>query len=258
MTYTVYNRIVNIALDTGRVMLLYGAETYRVEETVARMVRSKNILDVNVFVIPTGIILSSTFDNASHTKLVRVAPIGIDLEYIDAANAFSRAFTTGQISLSEAENKMKTFEKMPKFSNRINYVFGAMAGGFFVPLFGGNIVDFVIAYFASMWTLMCWSYLSKRRLNFFIKNIMGSFLGSLFGFLCVMLAQKIGFSTSLNTVLVGPLMTLVPGVSLTNGIRDLISGELLAGSAKIMEALFIAIALAFGVGVVLQVMVRFI
>jgi uncharacterized membrane protein YjjP (DUF1212 family) len=53
-------------------------------------------------------------------------------------------------------------------------------------------------------------------------------------------------------VIIGPLMTLVPGVSLTNGIRDLISGELLAGSAKIMEALFIAIALAFGVGMVLQ------
>ena len=47
-------------------------------------------------------------------------------------------------------------------------------------------------------------------------------------------------------------MTLVPGVALTNGIRDLISGELIAGSVKIMEALFIAIALAFGVGVVLQ------
>ncbi len=50
-------------------------------------------------------------------------------------------------------------------------------------------------------------------------------------------------------------MTLVPGVALTNGIRDLISGELIAGSAKMMEALFIAIALAFGVGIVLQIVI---
>ena len=62
---------------------------------------------------------------------------------------------------------------------------------------------------------------------------------------------------SINTVIIGPLMTLVPGVSLTNGIRDLISGELIAGSAKIMEALFIAIALAFGVGIVLQFSMKF-
>jgi len=68
----------------------------------------------------------------------------------------------------------------------------------------------------------------------------------------------LSITADFNTVIIGPLMTLVPGVSLTNGIRDLISGELIAGTTKMMEALFIAIALAFGVGIVLQGIIAFI
>lgn len=258
ITYEEYNKIVEIATNTGKIMLLYGAETYRVEETVERMACSKGLVDVNVFVIPTGIIFSANYNGQIQTRLKRVSPVGIDLEYIDAANAFSRLFTSGHISLAESEKRLEAFENMPKFKPWMTYVFGGMAGGFFVPLFGGNLTDTLLSYLISMFTLYFWNLLSKPKLNFFIKNILGSFIASLLGFLSVLLAKKIGLDANFNMVLVGPLMTLVPGVSLTNGIRDLISGELLAGSAKIMEALFIAIALAFGVGMVLQLMINFI
>lgn len=258
MTFDEYNRIVDIAINTGKFMLLHGAETYRVEETVSRMAISKGLSDVNVFVIPTGIIFSAHFNQQTQTHLKRVIPQGIDLEYIDAANAFSRQFTSENMSLDEAEQRMDAFKSMPKFKPWMNYVFGGMAGGFFVPLFGGNFMDFTLSYILSIFTLFFWNVLSKRKMNFFIKNILASFVCSFLGLVTVLLVQVIGFDTSFHMVLVGPLMTLVPGVSLTNGIRDLISGELLAGSAKIMEALFIAIALAFGVGIVLQLLINFI
>lgn len=258
MTYEQHNRIVEIAMNTGKFMLLYGAETYRVEETVERMAVSKGLNEVNVFVIPTGIIFSATYEGQTHTRLKRVAPSGIDLEYIDAANAFSRQFTANNMSLEEAEKRIEAFADMPKFKPWMTYIFGGMAGGFFVPLFGGNFVDFLLSYILCIVTLFTWNLLSKRKLNFFIKNLLGSFVSSLLGFFFVLFAKDIGLSTSFNMVLIGPLMTMVPGVSLTNGIRDLISGELLAGSAKIMEALFVAIALAFGVGIVLQLMKNFI
>lgn len=253
MTEKDYKRIINIAVETGKIMLLNGAETYRVEETVSRMASSRGVESVNVFVIPTGILVSSNFNYETQTKLIRVSPSGINLEAIDHANAFSRNFSTTQMTLKEAENTLISFEEFPKFSSYIYYFFGAMAGGFFVLLFGGTLTEAVLSYFASLCTLFFWSTLSKKKLNFFLKNILGSFCGSLVGLIGVLLAQSIGANASFNQVLIGPLMTMVPGVSLTNGIRDLISGELLAGSAKIMEALFIAIALAFGVGMVIQI-----
>lgn len=255
MTEIDYKRIIDIAIETGKIMLLNGAETYRVEETVSRMATSRGIEAVNVFVIPTGIMVSSTYSGQTHTRLMRVSPSGINLEGIDHANAFSRNFSTSQMTLSEAEKTLKTLETLPKFSNKVYYFFGAMAGGFFVLLFEGTMIEFALSYFASLCTLFFWSALSKRKLNFFIKNILGSFCGSFIGLVGVLIAQWLGLDASFNRVLIGPLMTMVPGVSLTNGIRDLISGELLAGSAKIMEALFIAIALAFGVGMVIQMVI---
>lgn len=245
-------RILTISVETGKTMLINGAETYRVEDTVKRMTENRLHLPVNVFVIPTGIIVSVDFENETVTKLYRVTPKGIDLEIIDRANTFAREFSASDMSLDDAEALLANFKTPPIFSNRARYFFGGMAGGFFVFLFGGTRLEFLISYFASALTLFTWDHLSKLELNFFIKNIFGGLSLSLLSFLGIFLATLIGYHPDYNMVIIGPLMTLVPGVSLTNGIRDLISGELLAGSAKIMEALFIAIALAFGVGMVLQ------
>ena len=49
-------------------------------------------------------------------------------------------------------------------------------------------------------------------------------------------------------------MTLVPGVAITNSMRDVIAGDLMAGMVRGLEALLVALALALGTGVALVVM----
>ena len=46
-------------------------------------------------------------------------------------------------------------------------------------------------------------------------------------------------------------MPLVPGVAITNAIRDTMSGDFMSGLSRGMEAVFSALAIAFGVGIVL-------
>lgn len=249
-------RIINIAIETGKIMLVHGAETYRVEDTVKRMAESRLNTLVNVFVIPTGIIFSTESGEETITKLYRISPKGIDLESIDQTNEFARKFCTTEMDLSEAERILDKLRTPPQFSKLSRYFFSGMAGGFFVLLFRGSFTEFAISYFASSFTIMAWDSLTKLDLNFFIKNILGGLVLSSITFAGVLFTNMLGITSDYNMVIIGPLMTLVPGVSLTNGIRDLISGELLAGSAKMMEALFIAIALAFGVGMVLQLILQ--
>ena len=252
MERTEVKRIINIAIKTGRIMLEKGAETYRVEDTVQRMMDSRGLDRINVFVIPTGILISADHLGETLTILERVQSIGIDLESISRTNDFSRKFTQNQITLDEAEAQLIALNNPPMFSRVIRTFASGMGGGFFIFLFGGGFIEFILAYFASALTIFFTYSLDSKQLNFFIRNMIGGFLASIFGVLSILTVRFFGFDASLNMVIIGPLMTLVPGVSLTNGIRDLISGELLAGSAKMMEALFIAIALAFGVGMVLQ------
>ncbi|OJV64751.1 MAG: hypothetical protein BGO41_14225 [Clostridiales bacterium 38-18] len=251
-------KIIQIATQTGKIMLQNGAETYRVEDTVQRMAESRGLSEVNVFVIPTGIIISATYNDMTISLLERVNPEGIDLECIDRANAFSREFTSTEMTLEAAEERIQDLNSPPRFKKWIRVLSSGMGGGFFVLMFGGTAIEFLIGYLASSLTVLWTEALDNKHLNFFIKNILGGFAAALFGVVFVRFIGIFDLSASINTVIIGPLMTLVPGVSLTNGIRDLISGELLAGSAKIMEALFIAIALAFGVGMVLQFSLKFI
>lgn len=242
-------KAIEIAIKAGKIMLVNGAETYRVEETVKRVAEAGGLSSVNVFVIPTGILLSSEIDGIPATVLERISSEGLDLEAIDRVNRFARLYSSGTMTPDEALEELKILENPPKFSKRARFFFTGLAGGFFVLLSGGNFIEFFLAYWIASFTV--WIF-DRLTLNFFINNIIGGFIASILGLIGVLAVNRLGGSASLNTVIVGPLMTLVPGVALTNGIRDLISGELLAGSARIMEALFIAVALAFGVGLTLQ------
>ena len=46
------------------------------------------------------------------------------------------------------------------------------------------------------------------------------------------------------------MMPLLPGLAMTNAIRDTIRGDLISGIARATEALLVASSLAAGVGVV--------
>ena len=258
MEETTLKKAIATAVETGMIMLQNGAETYRVEETINRMISSKTNSPVEVFVMSTGIIVGAHINGEPYTTVSRVPSIGLDLETIARANSFSRIFTQGDMTQEETEIILSELRSPPKFSKPIRYAFSGMAGGFFVLMFGGSFVEFVLAYMASSITVFSMDKLTVRKLNFFVKNILGGLISALLSIFMVFLVGGISMTADFNTVIIGPLMTLVPGVSLTNGIRDLISGELIAGTTKMMEALFIAIALAFGVGIVLQGIIAFI
>lgn len=252
------NFVINLAINVGKIMLESGAEIYRVEETIERMITSKLDSKVDVFVLPTGIIVSVKSSTNSTTRLERIHSTQLNLEAISRANSFSRIYTQNNLSEKELEILLTSLTDIPQFSKRTTFIFTGIAGGLFTGLTGGSILETLIAFVASISVGYLLTKLARFNPNFFIKNIIGGFLIAGIGVLSYFIFEKFGFYLDYNRIIIGPLMTLVPGVALTNGIRDLISGELIAGGAKIIEAIFIAIALAFGVGIALQISFSFI
>ena len=51
-------------------------------------------------------------------------------------------------------------------------------------------------------------------------------------------------------------MLLVPGLSLTNSIRDILQGELVSGLTRVSEATFIGISIAVGTGGILHLCLK--
>ena len=60
----------------------------------------------------------------------------------------------------------------------------------------------------------------------------------------------IGLGAHFDKITIGNIMLLIPGIGLTNALRDMFGGEMITGLLRFVEAMILAIAIAFGFAVV--------
>ena len=58
----------------------------------------------------------------------------------------------------------------------------------------------------------------------------------------------------MDMISIGNIMLLIPGIALTNSLRDMFSGNTLAGLMRFIEALLLAMTIAFGFALVAGLM----
>ncbi len=68
---------------------------------------------------------------------------------------------------------------------------------------------------------------------------------SIAGFAAIGLVN-LGLADNLNAIIIGNVMLLIPGVGLTNGIRDLLCGDIVSGLLRLCESILVAISVAIG------------
>ena len=57
-----------------------------------------------------------------------------------------------------------------------------------------------------------------------------------------------------DAIIIACIMPLVPGVAITNAIRDTLNGDYVSGAARAVEAFIKALSIALGVGVSLMML----
>ena len=133
-----YKLLLDNAVFAGEILMKNGAETYRVEDTMYRILKKSNLKKVEVLVMMTGFV--ATLDDPSidsMTVLKRITTRGTDLEMIDRVNRISRAFCADELTLEETFRQIKA---MWKEKPHVKCNFGAMAAitGGFAVMFGGG------------------------------------------------------------------------------------------------------------------------
>lgn len=81
---------------------------------------------------------------------------------------------------------------------------------------------------------------------------MSEFLAAVVVGALALLSIKWGLGVHADDIIIGGIMPLVPGIPLTNAVRDALSGNLISGPARGIEALISACALGFGVAIALH------
>ncbi|MGL5692749.1 MAG: threonine/serine ThrE exporter family protein [Peptostreptococcaceae bacterium] len=246
------NRILNFTSNAGKIMLQSGGETYRVEETITRMCQSFSITDIDVFASPTAVMVSIIIDGKIYSVVKRINSRSIDLNKVHNINSLSRTMYKEKPDIDFCE---KEFEKLctdDSYSKKTILLHSGIATSTFAVLFGGGLKDFIFAFIMGVLTKSLSLFLNKSSLNeFFINSICGALIAVYS--ICFL---HLGLISQLDKVVAGTIMLLVPGLSLTNSVRDILEGQLLAGLSKAAEALFIGVSTAVGTGSILHLYLK--
>jgi uncharacterized membrane protein YjjP (DUF1212 family) len=118
-----------------------------------------------------------------------------------------------------------------------------MAAAFFTPLFGGGIADALCALVCGTVVGICLLFGGKLiGNNGFFRTLVCSAVASLLSLVLV----RMGLGQSVDIVTIGTLMLLVPGVALTNAMREIMAGDIISGISRMAEAILVATAIALG------------
>ena len=60
-----------------------------------------------------------------------------------------------------------------------------------------------------------------------------------------------GIGVHPDKIMIGNIMLVIPGIQLTNSLRDMINGDMISGLLNMSEALLKAIAVAMGFAIIL-------
>ena len=140
-----YKLYLDTATLAGKLMLQNGAEIYRVEDTIQRMLAVSGLKTAEAYVTATGIMV--TLDDPkedSMTVIKRIPSRGTDLNTVSIVNDISRKFCSGQMTLKEAFHDLKHLDsrQYTEFQKALGVIGVAL---FFALVFGGSWRDALAA-----------------------------------------------------------------------------------------------------------------
>lgn len=246
------NKLLKFSSDAGKLMLQNGGETYRVEETISRICQAFDVDDVEVFASPTAVMISILFDDEIYSIVKRINSRSIDLNMVHNINSLSREIYQNKLSIDVCEEKLKSLCVENFYTLNKTLFYSGIATSTFTILFGGGFREFCCAFFIGILTKLFSINLSKSHLNEFFINALCGCIISISSIACL----KFGLITELDKLIAGSIMLLVPGLALTNSIRDLLEGQLVSGLTRAAEAFFIGLSAAVGTGYILHIYLK--
>lgn len=245
-----FNELLNVSTQLGQMLLESGAEIYRVEESIQRMALAYGAKEADVYAVPTSIIVTiNTTDEFNITKTKRIYSRSTNLDKVERLNNLCRYICHERPDLKAVKQELKEISYRPKYSFPMQLFAYALTSSTFTLFYGGNIADAMCALFIGPLIKIISHQLDRFRTNPFFITILCSIVAASFS----TLAYHVNLADNIDKMIIGLVMNLVPGVAITNSVRDVIAGDFIAGQTKMTEALLTATSIALGTGIALSI-----
>jgi len=241
-----YNLLLDLATDVGYELAMSGAETFRVEESIQRILKSYGV-DAEVFAIPNYLVVSILTDTGKPiTRMRRIGFHGNDLTAVERLNGLSRAICWEHPAPEDAMGRLDEVRKtQPRYSPAVFLLGHFLGASGYGMLFGCGWVDALCAGLCGTLIGLVNRQMNRLKVNPFFSTLIAAFLMSLTAYAMT----NLGITSRPDAVIIGALMILVPGLLFTNAMRDIIFGDTNSGINRIVQVLLIAAAIALGTAV---------
>lgn len=239
-----YDKILQGILDIGEAMLKSGAENFRLEDSLYRMLKSYGFLRYDVFAIPSNIqITVETPEGEILTQIRHIEHVDTNFDRLDYLNNLSRYVCANKPDADELREKFEEVMNRPKQRPFVPYLAGIMGGTGFAVFFGCGFLDAIVACIVSFLIVAIGGWLGKREKNLFIYNLILAFISEVI--IAIMVSHGIGSHP--GRIMIGIVMLLISALATTNGIRDLLQKDFISGFYNIMNSILGASGIAAGI-----------
>lgn len=177
------------------------------------------------------------------TQTRRISGIQYDMTALTRLNALSREICAGSCKMETVGQRLAEIAKGKTYSFWVTVLIYGFTSLVFSLFFGGTWLDAVIS--AGIGMLIRLLLCEMERLQVPGPSRLRCSAPSSEEFLAHWL-WYLGIPCSPDQVAIGDIMLLVPGIAMTNAIRDMFTGDTISGLLRFCESLLLSLVLAWG------------
>jgi len=243
MTQHTQHAKARLLMRLGKAISEAGTPAHRLESSM-QVLMDKIGLRGSFFAMPTALIASLGSQDRQQAYMERITPGDINLERIVDLSEVIADLENDNISIEQALKRIDDIiKKPPAYPFWLVVLSFGLASTSVAGLFGGGWYDVL---FSGLMGLITGGFLISTAKHDNIKQLHTPLAAAVVGFFSLVVAAKTGQINYLTVSLAG-LIILVPGLSFTIAIRELSTGHLVSGSARMAGAMTVFLLLSFGI-----------
>ncbi|MDO4741004.1 MAG: threonine/serine exporter family protein, partial [Eubacteriales bacterium] len=199
----------------------------------------------DVFAIPNSIVVTIYPEQGRPvTQTRRIASASTNLDRVETLNELSRYVCRHTPEPERVSQRVKQVVSVKEDGWHWSLVANIISTAGFSAFFGGSWRDVLAAGFVGVIVTLLQRLQKVRSTNVLYNVLLSAVTGA-----CAFFLVHFGLADNVDKIIIGGIMLFIPGLEMTNGIRDMMWGDIYAGLSHLCEAIIIAIGAAGAVAI---------
>ncbi|MFG0294198.1 MAG: threonine/serine exporter ThrE family protein [Phycisphaerales bacterium JB065] len=229
----------------GEALHAAGTTAGRLETILSAVARAHGY-EAHVFSTPTSFTIALGEPGQQRLALCRTQPAEADLGRLVAVDEVASWVARREMSLSAGRRELAIIAaSKPLYRTRIIMASFGVAAACAARFFSGTWVESVVAGLLGIVVGMIVIRFQKSERSARVAD----FLAGSTAALIAVLADRYFFQLDTTTVALSAIIVLIPGLTLTVAVSEISTLNLVSGSARLIGAIAVLVALAIGIGI---------